>query len=172
MRVTRVTLCRETFDMSTVVAIFDASFHRMSIMPVVLFVDDEAPMRRVVQHALTRHDIEVHTAGSLAEARRACQQHAFDGAIIDVWLDDGSGFELFAWLQEHYPRVARNTLFVTGDIAASADVGRQLRAVGRPVLVKPFDFDELEDLIQKFSRTSGSLPSLPEARPAPEGNAR
>ena len=141
-------------------------------MPVVLFVDDEAPMRSVVQHALTLHDIEVHTAGTLAEARRACEQHPFDGAIIDVWLDDGSGFELYAWLQEHHPRVARNTLFVTGDIAASADVGRQLRAVGRPVLVKPFDFAELEDLIRRFQRPSGALPALPEPPPARDASAR
>jgi DNA-binding response OmpR family regulator len=136
----------------------------MHTMPVVLFVDDEAPMRRVVQHALTLHGIEVHTAGSLADARAACGRHAFDGAIVDVWLDDGSGFELFAWLQEHHPRVARNTLFVTGDIAANADLGRHLRAVGRPVLVKPFDFDELEGLIRAFSRTSGSLPALDDTR--------
>lgn len=129
-------------------------------MAVVLFVDDEAPMRRVVQHALTLHGIEVHTAGGLAEARAACERNAFDGAIIDVWLDDGSGFELHAWLQEHYPRVARNTLFVTGDIAANADLGRHLRALGRPVLVKPFDFDELEELIRSFPRVSGALPAV------------
>jgi DNA-binding response OmpR family regulator len=131
-------------------------------MPVVLFVDDEASMRRVMQHALSLHGIEIHTAGGLADARTACERHAFDGAIIDVWLDDGSGFELFSWLQEHHPRVARNTLFVTGDIAANADLGRQLRALGRPVLVKPFDFDELEDMIRSFSRTSGALPAIDE----------
>jgi DNA-binding response OmpR family regulator len=136
----------------------------MSKMPVVLFVDDEAPMRRVVQHALSLHGIEVHTAGGLAEARTACGRHAFDGAIIDVWLDDGSGFELFSWLQEHHPRVARNTLFVTGDIALNADLGRQVHALGRPVLVKPFDFDELEDMIRSFSRTSGALPAIDETR--------
>jgi DNA-binding response OmpR family regulator len=142
----------------------------MSKMPVVLFVDDEAPMRRVVQHALTEHGIEVHTAGSLAEARAACAQRAFDGAVIDVWLDDGSGFELYAWLQEHHPRIARNTLFVTGDIAANADLRHHVRAIGRPVLVKPFDFDELEDLIRGFSRTSGAIPAIGELRP--EGDAR
>ena len=144
----------------------------MHMMPVVLFVDDEVPMRRVVQHALTLHGIEVHTAGSLAEARAACAQHAFDGAIIDVWLDDGSGFELHAWLQEHHPRVARNTLFVTGDIAANADLGRQLHALGKPVLVKPFDFDELEDMIRRFSRTSGSLPAFGETRTERDLRAR
>lgn len=140
-------------------------------MPVVLFVDDEAPMRRVVQHALALHGIEVHTAGGLADARTACERHAFDGAIIDVWLDDGSGFELFSWLQEHHPRVARNTLFVTGDIAVNADLGRQVRALGRPVLVKPFDFDELEDMIRSFSRTSGALPAIDDTRPQRDARA-
>jgi len=135
----------------------------MSKMPVVLFVDDEAPMRRVVQHALTLHGIEVHTAGSLADARTACERTVFDGAIIDVWLDDGSGFELYAWLQEHHPRVARNTVFVTGDIAANADLGRQIHAVGRPVFVKPFDFDELEEVIRAFSRPSGGFPAFGDA---------
>ena len=140
-------------------------------MPLVLFVDDEAPMRRVVQHALSLHGIEVHTAGGLADARTACERHAFDGAIIDVWLDDGSGFELFSWLQEHHPRVARNTLFVTGDIALNADLGRQVRALGRPVLVKPFDFDELEDMIRSFSRTSGALPAIDETRAGRDARA-
>lgn len=141
-------------------------------MPVVLFVDDEASMRRVVQHALSLHGIEVHTAGGLADARTACERNAFDGAIIDVWLDDGSGFELFSWLQEHHPRVARNTLFVTGDIAANADLGRQIRALGRPVLVKPFDFDELEDMIRNFSRTSGAVPAIDETRTGRDARAR
>jgi DNA-binding response OmpR family regulator len=132
----------------------------MSKMPVVLFVDDEPSMRRVVQHALQLHGIEVHTADSLADARTACARLVFDGAIIDVWLDDGSGFELYAWLQEHHPRVARNTIFVTGDIAANADLGRQVRALGRPVFVKPFDFDELEDTIRAWTRVSGGLPAV------------
>lgn len=141
-------------------------------MPVVLFVDDEASMRRVVHHALPLHGIEVHTAGGLAEAREACAQHAFDGAILDVWLDDGSGFELYAWLQEHHPRVARNTLFVTGDIAANADLGRRVRALGRPVLVKPFDFDELEGMIREFSRPSGAYAAYRPEESRPDARAR
>jgi DNA-binding NtrC family response regulator len=132
----------------------------MSKMPVVLFVDDEPSMRRVVQHALQLHGIEVHTAGGLAEARAACERHAFDGAIVDVWLDDGHGFELYAWLQDAHPRVARNTIFVTGDIAANADLGRHVRALGRPVFVKPFDFDELEDTIRTWTRISGGLAAI------------
>jgi DNA-binding NtrC family response regulator len=144
----------------------------MSKMPVVLFVDDEPSMRRVVQHALQLHGIDVHTAGSLAEARAACGRHVFDGAIIDVWLDDGSGFELFAWLQEHHPRVARNTIFVTGDIAANADLGRQVHAIGRPVFVKPFDFDALEDAIRNWTRVSGGFPAISSARTERDVGAR
>jgi DNA-binding response OmpR family regulator len=156
----------------TTSAIFDRLASPDVDMPVVLFVDDEVSMRRVVQHALTQHGIETHTAGTLAEARAACAQHPFDGAIIDVWLDDGSGFELYAWLQEHHPRVARNTLFVTGDIAANADLRHHVRAIGRPVLVKPFDFDELEDLIRGFTRTSGAMPAIVDPRTEPDARAR
>ena len=58
-------------------------------MPAVLFVDDEVPMRRVVQHALTLRGIDIHTAGSLAEARALCGREALDGAVIDVWQTDG-----------------------------------------------------------------------------------
>jgi DNA-binding NtrC family response regulator len=144
----------------------------MSQMPVVLFVDDEPSMRRVVQHALTLHGIEVHTADGLADARTACEERAFDGAIIDVWLEDGSGFELYAWLQDHHPRMARNTIFVTGDIAANADLGRQVRALGRPVFVKPFDFDELEDMIRTWTRTSDALPVISDTRTERDIGAR
>jgi DNA-binding NtrC family response regulator len=158
--------------MPTDLAIFDASLHRMSKMPVVLFVDDEPSMRRVVQHALQLHGIEVHTAGGLSDARTACERHAFDGAIIDVWLDEGSGFELYAWLQEHHPRVARNTAFVTGDIAANADLGRHVRALGRPVFVKPFDFDEIEDMIRRWPRMSGALPAVSNGRTEGDLGAR
>jgi hypothetical protein len=68
--------------------------------------------------------------------------------------------------------VARNTVFVTGDIAANADLSRTIRALGRPVLVKPFDFRELEDIIRSWSRPSGGYPSVPGARPAPDSRAR
>ena len=129
-------------------------------------------MRRVVQHALSLHGFEVHTADGLEEAQRQCERHAFDGAIIDVWLDDGSGFELYSWLQEHHPRVARNSVFVTGDIAANADLSRTIRALGRPVLVKPFDFRELEDIIRSWSRPAGGYSAGPGLRPAPDSRVR
>jgi DNA-binding response OmpR family regulator len=154
------------------IAIFDALASSDVRMPVVLFVDDEASMRRVVQHALSLHGFEVHTADGLEGAQRQCERHAFDGAIVDVWLGDGSGFELYSLLQEHQPRVARNTVFVTGDIAANADLSRTIRALGRPVLVKPFDFRELEDVIRGWSRPSGGYPAVPGVRPAPDTSAR
>jgi DNA-binding response OmpR family regulator len=154
------------------IAIFDALASADVWMPIVLFVDDEASMRRVVQHALSLHGVEVHTADGLGSAQRQCERHAFDGAIIDVWLEDGSGFELFSWLQEHHPRLARNTLFVTGDIAANADLSRTIRALGRPVLVKPFDFRELEDVIHSWTRPSGGYSAVSDVRPAPDSRTR
>lgn len=160
------------FDMRAGIAIFDALATSDVRMPVILFVDDEASMRRVVQHALSLHGLEVHTADGVEDAQRQCERHAFDGAIVDVWLGDGSGFELYSWLQEHHPRVARNTVFVTGDIAANADLSRTIRALGRPVLVKPFDFRELEDVIRSWPRPAGGYSALPGERRASDTRAR
>jgi hypothetical protein len=35
-----------------------------------------------------------------------------------------------------------------------------VRALGRPVFVKPFDFDELEDTIRTWTRISGGHPAI------------
>jgi DNA-binding NtrC family response regulator len=112
-------------------------------MASVLFVDDDLAMRQAVQHWLSTHGVEVHTAGSLASARRSFALHPdVVGAFIDVWLGDGSGFELYAWIEEHRPALADRVIFVTGDVV-SAPAADQIAALGRPVVTKPFDLEEL-----------------------------
>ena len=113
-------------------------------MAPVLYVDDEPGMRKIVQQWLEHRGIDVHAVDGVANAKRACMGRHLDGVFIDIWLKDGSGFELFAWLQEHYPALARNTVFVTGDVTPEMESGRQLKALGMPVLPKPFDLKQIE----------------------------
>jgi DNA-binding NtrC family response regulator len=120
-------------------------------MPSLLYVDDEPAMRQLVQFALGSRGIKVHGAEGVADAQRCCGQQEFDGVVVDIWLQDGSGFEFFAWLQEHCPALARNTVFVTGDVSVDTDVRRRLQALDRPVLAKPFDLRELEQEVRQWS---------------------
>ena len=39
-------------------------------------------------------------AASIHDARLLVDEHHFDGAFVDVWLEDGSGLDFYAWLCE------------------------------------------------------------------------
>lgn len=124
-------------------------------MATVLLVDDEPSIRRAVHYWLERRGHEVHSASSIAEALTLLGQHRYEGAFIDLWLPDGLGFELYAEIQRRYPKLARNIVFVSGDILPDATIRGQLQALGHPILSKPFDLDELDHYTRAWVRTSG-----------------
>jgi DNA-binding NtrC family response regulator len=116
-------------------------------MASLLFVDDEEPLRRAVRGALGRKGHTVRTASSLARAIRCLELYRFDGIFVDVWLGDESGFDLLSWIENHEPRLARRIVFVTGDIMESSRENRTGRALGLPVVAKPFQIAELEKYV-------------------------
>src|ERR687886_520714 len=98
-------------------------------MPAILFVDDEAALRRAAQRWLERTGVTVHTASSILGAKQSLARNPVDGAFLDVWLGDGSGFELYAWIQAHYPRLVNRVAFMTGDVEGPARADRQVETL-------------------------------------------
>ncbi len=125
-------------------------------MPSVLYVDDEEGIRRAVRAWLSRQEIEVHTARGVRSAKSCMGRFRFDCAFIDIWLADGTGFDLYAWIQSSYPEVAKRTVFVTGDIVASASTRKTLETFGRPVMAKPFDLTEIDRHLQQWDASGKS----------------
>jgi DNA-binding NtrC family response regulator len=120
-------------------------------LAAVLYVDDEEAIRRALQSWLTRRGHVVYTAATSDEAREILTSHEVDGAFIDIWLGDESGFDLFEWIDMHKPRVAEHVVFVTGDIIREGEVEKSLIALERPVLAKPFELGELERIVASWS---------------------
>lgn len=120
-------------------------------MATILYVDDETPLRRALKSWLARRGHTVFDAGSSDEARAVLADNRIDGAFIDIWLGEESGFDLFEWIDMNRPDVAEHTVFVTGDIIRDPDVERSLTALERPVLVKPFELDELERIVRGWA---------------------
>jgi two-component system NtrC family sensor kinase len=119
-------------------------------MASVLFVDDEESLRRAVRTALGRVGHAVRTAASVARAIRCLELYRFDGLFVDVWLGGASGFDIVSWLENHQPALAKRVVFVTGDINLAAAHDRELRALGLPVLAKPFAIADLEVHIARW----------------------
>lgn len=137
-------------------------------MSVLLFVDDDAAICRAVADWLAPAGVEVVTAGSVDGAKRCCRTRACDAAIVDLFLSDGTGFELFAWMEGEQPALASHTAFVTGDCVPPVD-GKEPSAIGRPVMMKPFTLPDLERLANQLLTPPphAGRHQEPSSRPAP-----
>jgi len=65
----------------------------------VLVVEDEARDLDVIVNALMSAGYAVETAGSAAEAIRACRERTYDAVTLDLLLPDMSGFDLLATIR-------------------------------------------------------------------------
>ena len=136
-------------------------------MATVLYVDDEAVLQRAVRAWLERQGHEVHAARTIGAAKEELAGRPADGVFIDLWLPDGSGFELLDWIAERDAGLAARVVFVTGDIVPAQATARQLAMLGRPVLVKPFDLAELERHVRGWSERPAPPPAAdPRGRPS------
>lgn len=120
-------------------------------MATVLYVDDEPAIRRLVRRWFERRGVTMITAESAAEARRLFAEHDVIGAFIDVWLGKETGFDLYAWLAEHRPQLRERIAFITGDVDSGVRDGTQLQALGRPVIAKPFELEDLDVFVRQWT---------------------
>ena len=127
-------------------------------MATVLYVDDEDAIRRAVSAWLTRRGHTVHTAGTLAEARDLLSSQPINGAFVDIWLGDESGLELQDWIDEHRPELSPRIVFVTGDLSASDTAQSSVRKLGRPVLAKPFELQQLDTFVERWMTPAPGAP--------------
>ena len=61
----------------------------------VLIVDDEAPLRRVLERSLARHGYRVLAAGSGEDAYRLLATESVDAVLLDIHLPMVSGLSLY-----------------------------------------------------------------------------
>lgn len=112
-------------------------------MATVLYIDDEAPIRRAVRSWLSRKGHVVHEAEDAATARALLEAHAdqLDGVFIDVRIGSDSGVELFSWIEDRFPRLVTRVAWVTGD---HFETPAPTEEYDHPVFRKPFDLPALE----------------------------
>jgi len=117
----------------------------------VLLVEDHEPTLKVMSRLLRRLGHRVTGATSVASARAAAKQRAFDVIICDLGLPDGSGLDLMRALKEQYAgrAVALTGYGMESDIAASREAGFAEH------LTKPIDFPALEAALRRLNPIGG-----------------
>ncbi len=113
----------------------------------ILLAEDERTISRLIRQVLTNAGHEVTGVQSAAEAVEHLETTAFDLVLLDLNLSDGDGMRVVAALENHAGPTPPVVL-MTGEGNLDADDPRT-RRVAR-VLPKPFELDELEDLVNFF----------------------
>ena len=121
----------------------------------IIVVDDDSSIRIVISTALTRAGFIVRTSGTAAGMWRLVETGFSDVLITDVGLPDGDALDILPKLQKIKPNMkiivmsARTTLLT----AVRAE-----KKGAFDYLPKPFDLDELLDLVTRTKYKKSEIP--------------
>ena len=121
----------------------------------ILVVEDNAATRELLERSLGEAGHSVVVAADLATASPLAMKGAFDLAIVDVTLPDGSGLDLCRAVRgerRHLPILFLTARGEVEDRIAGLDAG------GDDYLRKPFALAELRARIRALGRRGGPMP--------------
>lgn len=112
----------------------------------LLFVDDEPALRASMIAFGKLRDFTVTAASDGREALDLVLSRDFDAVICDLRMPVLDGPAFFEALRAERPSLSARTMFVTGDVVGASSRSF-LETIRQPVLVKPFDFERIEDAL-------------------------
>ena len=113
-------------------------------MPRILIVEDEPVIRDLLCEILSE-SYECVAARSAEEGLKLLSESAFDVVITDVKLPGMSGEEFLAAVRERVPTLP--LIVISGGYGS--DASRFLEAGAFAYLLKPFRFEEVEELVRR-----------------------
>ena len=112
----------------------------------ILVIDDEEPIRRLLQNELSSSRRNVYIAKSGEEGIRVVRDYWFDVVLLDLRLPDVKNLELLVSIRESVPDCEVIMITGHGDID-SAVAAMKLGAYD--FIRKPFNLDRLELIVEK-----------------------
>jgi len=112
--------------------------------PLLLVVDDEAPVLKVIERLATKTGFDVITCGSGTEAMQILARRSADLAMLDLRMPDVNGLDLLRQIRASVPGC--EVILMTGYAAVDSAV-EAIKLGAREYLTKPFDFDRLRQVL-------------------------
>ena len=129
--------------------------------PQALIVDDEPDILELLTMTLSGMSIDCVQAESLAQARQALKQQAFDLCLTDMRLPDGNGLDFVEALQRQFPDLPVAVITAHGNM----DLAVQALKLGAFDFVsKPLKLRVLRELVATALKLSPMKPVRNERR--------
>jgi len=117
----------------------------------ILVVDDEAPLRRVLERTLSRQGLRVIGAGSAETAYDLLGAELPDALLVDIRLPTMSGLALYLAIVHRWPALEGRIAIMTGD-AEAEEVRTWLERHQCVVIRKPFNLRQVTDWLAAVFR--------------------
>ena len=130
---------------------------------LILIVDDEMPIRRLLRVSTERSGYETEEAGTAAAALKSLAMRAPRLVLLDLGLPDRDGLELIGPFRDKgVPIIVLTAREGSAEKVAALDLGAD------DYVTKPFDSEELlariRSCLRRAARSEGTLGRLPPAR--------
>lgn len=125
--------------------------------PTILVIDDEAPIRKLLEISLSAQQFEVRSTGTGKEGLIAAAMQPPDLILLDLGLPDEDGQTILLQLREWYSR----PVIILSARSAEAEIIQALDHGANDYLVKPFRSGELLARIRsalRFARQDENTP--------------
>jgi DNA-binding NtrC family response regulator len=119
-------------------------------MNKILIVDDELNMRLVLSAMLKKEGYEVASASDGREALQILKSSKIAAVVSDLKMPDIDGMELLSHISEKYPEVPVIMITAHGTVATAVEA---LKKGALDYITKPFDLNELKNVISKAIKT-------------------
>jgi DNA-binding NtrC family response regulator len=116
----------------------------------ILIVDDEPSIRKVLTAHLRRFGYEVEAAEDGAEAIEMMREEAFHLVVSDLKMPVVDGMALLGWTTENQPGLPVILITAHGTVDTAVEA---IKRGAYDYVTKPFDRDELHDVIVKALAT-------------------
>lgn len=117
-------------------------------MKRILVVEDEPAISDVCRRVLSAEGFNVDVAQSGDVAQGMMVKKDYDLILVDIRTPVMSGKELYQYMKEKHPELARKVIFTTGDVISGGTQGF-LEQSGQPFLPKPFTPDQLKAIVKE-----------------------
>ena len=134
-------------------------FRPRTSRPLILLVDDDPFQAEVASYIAEELDCDFESALSGTEALEKVAQRAPDVVLLDVRMDDLSGYEVCRRIKTLPETADTQVLFVTAR-TEEEDLLKGFEALANDYLTKPFSARELKARTKNALRTKSLLDTL------------
>jgi two-component system, NtrC family, sensor kinase len=114
----------------------------------ILVVDDEKYILDFFVEVFQTLPVQVDTASDGRAAMQRMLANEYDLVVSDFKMPQMSGRELYGWIKQTRPQLAKRIIFVTGD-TVSLDTRSFFEDNQNRYLAKPFKIEEVKEVIQQ-----------------------